>query len=266
MGISSEEGRNASVLPVTSGSKLLELFGDALSELQEFLRTGYGQALELLCPGHQLFQLLSAKLSYCMQVLHEALSPGEPLSLLLSDELLIVLKVDHGADLKTPLHVPDVFLALAKLLQHVPQVHGLVCRMVNVHCRCCRQHQGHQLAEGVPDTQYQSLNGNMDHPHQENGKESPSQGCQKADVSVQVKFEIAVVPVLHMEDPLHAPAGDIFQQGRSDHSEDEDQYHAVPHLQGAQEDAEGSKAVDGDNGPMKEASVYGMVLLHGGIP
>ena len=92
----------------------------------------------------------------------------------------------------------------------------------------------------------------LDHKHA--GK-APGDGEAQADVAVEVKGLVGVVPPPLMEQLLQGEAGEPLQGGGEDHRAQKQQGQAARQGGEAGEDDHHAKAVDGADGPVEKAPV-----------
>ena len=76
-----------------------------------------------------------------------------------------------------------------------------------------------------------------------NGQKTPGNGRAQADVAVEVKRLFGVVPVLHLKQALHGPAGDVFQCGCADHAGQKNKEQVILERQGNPEHDDGPASV-----------------------
>ena len=91
---------------------------------------------------------------------------------------------------------------------------------------------------------------------EENSKKSPGHGGTQADIPVQIKALVAVIPVFHFEQPFHGPARDVFQHRGGDHSGNVHQEHVVFQWQRHPQHHNGPGAVKGQHGKPQETAVH----------
>ena len=105
----------------------------------------------------------------------------------------------------------------------------------------------------------------MDDFGHKNGKKSPGNGGGQADITIQVEFLIAVIPVANLKQPLHHIAGHIFKQGCGEKSGYIDQEEVVFDRERYPQHHDGSGSVQGKHGKPQEPAVNKMSCFYGDI-
>ena len=105
----------------------------------------------------------------------------------------------------------------------------------------------------------------MEKAHQKDGEKSPGNGTGQADVSVELKAVLGIIPVPYFEEGLHGRAGDIFQCRGGKHAEQPYQIQVVLHRQCGKQNDDGAKSIDRQQGTVQKAPVDPAALAHGYI-
>ena len=111
----------------------------------------------------------------------------------------------------------------------------------------------------------QLVDGGMDDIDQQIGEKAPGDRTGQADVAVEVKGLLGVIPVADLEKLLHYGAYHIFQRRSGQHTQKIDQPEVVRHRQGGKQNDDCPGAIDRQQRPMEKAPVHPMTLLGGDI-
>ena len=103
----------------------------------------------------------------------------------------------------------------------------------------------------------------MEHLCEEDGEESPGDGGAETDVAPKIKPLVAVIPVFHLEQPLHGPAGDVLQDRRGHDAGEVDQEKIVLKGQGDPQHHDGPRPVEGEKGQAEKAPVDEALFQYG---
>ena len=176
--------------------------------------------------------------------------------------LLIILFRKSGGHLQPLLNPANLFAALAYLHQSLLQIDRLMEGLGEITGQGNTEHNGDNLRRGCLNPQNHFLNGRMNHLHQEHGKNPPGQRRRQTDMTVQIHLLVAVIPVAHMKHPLHACAGHIFQNCRSQHAQQKNQRDTVPDTHRTDENRNRAEPVNRQKRTVQKSPVDPPALFH----
>jgi len=160
---------------------------------------------------------------------------------------------------------PQLCVFLGKLGKDLSQVDGGLGGLYRIHDEQHGDHCGQRIHQQGRELMEQLVDGGMDDIDQQIGEKAPGDRTGQADVAVEVKGLLGVIPVADLEKLLHYGAYHIFQRRSGQHTQKIDQPEVVRHRQGGKQNDDGPGAIDRQQRPMEKAPVHPMTLLGGDI-